>query len=104
MILFVAVPNEEVEPYLAKGAMYSYYEFTQPMSERLTDEAWWDILDSAQEPSMPHWVHSFVANDSVPTGVVEVSLQASEVLSFPVLSKSQKRPRGAASLKNLRAN
>lgn len=104
MILIVAVPNEEGEPYLAKGAMYSYYEFTQPMSERLTDEAWWDILDCGQEPSMPPWVHSFVANDSVPTGVVEVSLQASEVLSFPVLSKSQKRPRGAASLKNLRAN
>jgi len=34
----------------------SYYEFKQPMKERLTDEAWQEMLaDPATRPSPPGW-------------------------------------------------
>jgi len=43
------------------GAVYSYYEFKQPMSHRLTDEKWRLILQNAKEaefekPEPPEWV------------------------------------------------
>jgi hypothetical protein len=38
------------------GAAYSYYEFKQPMSDRLTDEKWRDMIQKHKEPSMPEWI------------------------------------------------
>lgn len=29
------------QPYIAEGACFTYYEFKQPISQRLTDEDWW---------------------------------------------------------------
>ncbi|UCG44118.1 MAG: DUF3160 domain-containing protein, partial [candidate division WOR-3 bacterium] len=43
--------------YLAIGACYSYYEFTKPMSQRMTDEEW-RALDP--KPPMPVWTQSFI--------------------------------------------
>jgi len=43
---------------LGVGPVFSYYEFKQPMKERLTDEVWREILDS-QPPSEPEWIKSF---------------------------------------------
>ncbi|MHA1685664.1 MAG: DUF3160 domain-containing protein [Candidatus Heimdallarchaeaceae archaeon] len=40
--------------YLTKGATFSYYEFTQPMTDRLTDEEWQEILDT-NPPEIPLW-------------------------------------------------
>lgn len=37
------------------GPVFSYYEFTQPMSDRLTDEAWNTMLDN-NPPSRPDWM------------------------------------------------
>ncbi|MCP4451475.1 MAG: DUF3160 domain-containing protein, partial [Planctomycetes bacterium] len=31
------------------------YEFKHPMSDRLTDEAWRDMLDSDSTPERPAW-------------------------------------------------
>jgi len=39
------------------GPVFSYYEFTQPMSQRLTDEAWRQKLDS-NPPPRPDWISS----------------------------------------------
>ncbi len=60
MLILVAVPDENGIPFIARGAMYSYHEFIQPMSQRLTDEAWWDMIDNDSLPPMPEWVSSFV--------------------------------------------
>ncbi|MBD3158683.1 MAG: DUF3160 domain-containing protein [Candidatus Lokiarchaeota archaeon] len=60
MVILVAVPNEEDKVFLARGAMYSHYEFAWPMSERLTDEAWWQMLEEESAPSMDDWMGSFV--------------------------------------------
>jgi hypothetical protein len=40
---------------VALGAMFSYYEFTWPMSDRLTDESWQDLLASGDAPDRPPW-------------------------------------------------
>lgn len=40
------------------GPVFSYYEFKQPMSERLTDEAWREILEN-NPPNEPEWIRNF---------------------------------------------
>lgn len=46
---------------LACGATYSYYEFTQPASERLSDAAWQALIRTPNAPPMPEWTKSFVS-------------------------------------------
>jgi hypothetical protein len=46
---------------LTQGGVFSYYEFSWPMSDRLTDEAWRDLLDSGQAPARPEWTSSFIS-------------------------------------------
>ncbi len=43
---------------LAAGPVFSYYEFKQPMGERLTDEAWREML-ADRPPEDPEWTASF---------------------------------------------
>ncbi len=43
------------------GGVYSYYEFTWPMSDRLTDGAWQRMLEEGANPPQPEWMSSFVA-------------------------------------------
>ncbi|GAF74534.1 unnamed protein product, partial [marine sediment metagenome] len=43
---------------LGVGPTFSYYEFKQPMENRLTDEGWRKILDSNPPPE-PEWCASF---------------------------------------------
>ncbi len=49
---------------IAEGVVYSYYEFAQPISNRLTDKAWQDIVhgeSTAPMPSVPEWTKIFTA-------------------------------------------
>jgi len=43
---------------LGVGPTFSYYEFKQPMENRLTDKEWRKILDSNPPPE-PEWIESF---------------------------------------------
>lgn len=43
----------------AVGPVLSYYEFTHPMSDRLTDEAWREMLRGPAAPARPSWTGSF---------------------------------------------
>lgn len=45
---------------LTRGAIFSYYEFKQPISQRLTDEAWQALLKAGKTPAAPVWTKSFV--------------------------------------------
>jgi hypothetical protein len=38
------------------GPVFSYYEFRQPMADRLTDEEWKTLLDSSEAPEQQLWV------------------------------------------------
>jgi hypothetical protein len=42
---------------VAVGGVFSYYEFKQPIADRLTDEAW-QAMDP--RPARPVWTASFV--------------------------------------------
>ncbi len=61
MIIYVAVYIEG-QVVITRGGTFSYYEFAQPMNDRLTDEAWQDMLDAGEEPPLPSWLGSFVVN------------------------------------------
>lgn len=64
MPIYVVVEQNGV-PHLLKGAVYSYYEFKQPMSNRLTDEEWRALWDAGKMPKMPMWTRSFIADYDV---------------------------------------
>ncbi|MFA5023691.1 MAG: DUF3160 domain-containing protein [Patescibacteria group bacterium] len=57
--IYVVVPIDG-KLRIAKGGVYSYYEFTWPMSDRLTDKKWRDLLNSEQAPALPSWTDAFV--------------------------------------------
>ena len=58
--IYVVVPVDG-KLKIAKGGVYSYYEFTWPMSDRLTDKKWRELLNSGQAPALPSWTDAFVA-------------------------------------------
>jgi len=58
--IYAVVPIEG-KLRIAKGGIYSYYEFTWPMSDRLTDKKWRGLLNSGQAPVLPSWTDAFIA-------------------------------------------
>ncbi|HWR59480.1 MAG TPA: DUF3160 domain-containing protein, partial [Thermodesulfovibrionales bacterium] len=60
--IYVAV--EEGGLYrLMRGAVFTYYEFLQPASDRLTDEKWQDTLISKKNiPPAPEWTSIFTSS------------------------------------------
>ena len=58
--IYVVVPIDG-QLRIAKGGVYSYYEFTWPMADRLTDEKWRELLNSETAPALPSWTNAFVA-------------------------------------------
>ncbi|NCB20883.1 MAG: DUF3160 domain-containing protein [Clostridia bacterium] len=59
--IYVVVPIDG-KLRLTKGGVYSYYEFPWPMSDRLTDTKWREILKSDEAPALPNWTKSFISN------------------------------------------
>jgi hypothetical protein len=57
--IYVVVPLEG-KRQVAQGGVFSYYEFTQPRDQRLTDEEWRAKLAGAEAPSLPAWASNFV--------------------------------------------
>lgn len=53
--LLVIVPDTRGRSQLAVGAVYSFYEFSSPPGERLTDEEWRARLDKGTAPAPPDW-------------------------------------------------
>ncbi|MFY9604824.1 MAG: DUF3160 domain-containing protein, partial [bacterium] len=45
---------------IARGGVYSHYEFTWPLEQRLTDQEWQEILDSGQAPPLAPWTQDFI--------------------------------------------
>ena len=54
--ILVLVPDDAGKFHVALGGVYSYYEFQQPITDRLTDEAWRAMLKAGEEPPRPTWV------------------------------------------------
>ena len=58
--IYVIVPDPRGGIQLAKGGVFSYYEFKWPVSDRLTDEKWLDMLKADKAPAHPEWTSSFI--------------------------------------------
>jgi hypothetical protein len=56
----IAVDNEQ-QRRVYVGPIYSYYEFSQPIGDRMTDEAWRARLATGRGPARPEWVAEFQA-------------------------------------------
>jgi hypothetical protein len=54
MEIYVVAPVEG-KLVLARGGIYSQYEFVQPSGNRLTDEQWRQRLDNGQTPPLGDW-------------------------------------------------
>jgi len=57
--IFVIVEVNGV-PTLTRGGVFSYYEFTWPVSDRLTDERWQQMLEENKAPARPDWTNRFL--------------------------------------------
>jgi hypothetical protein len=55
----IAIVPIEGKLYFARGTAMSFYEFHQPISNRLTDEAWKKMLAKGKAPARPHWTNVF---------------------------------------------
>jgi hypothetical protein len=42
---------------LTRGAIFSFYEFSWPSSDRLTDEKWQEMLRNGTAPGQPGWIN-----------------------------------------------
>ncbi len=60
-LIVVAYKLPDGRILLGSGPVMSYYEFKHPMSDRLTDEKWRDLLES-NPPEKPEWTGSFTAD------------------------------------------
>jgi hypothetical protein len=90
-LLAVAFPKPGGGTVLGVGPVFSYYEFKWPMSDRLTDEKWTNLLYNAQNPDGPNWTHRFL----VPVSMSETN--ASDA-AFNLLAPAE-TPSGLVTLK-----
>jgi len=56
--LVVAYKHPDGHILIGAGPVFSYYEFKQPMENRLTDEVWQQMLNT-QSPTPPEWTKTF---------------------------------------------
>ena len=58
-VCYVIVPLDG-RPTLAVGAGLSYYELVEPADDRLSGEAWVEMVNTGQVPAAPAWTVSFL--------------------------------------------
>ncbi|MHA2075844.1 MAG: DUF3160 domain-containing protein [Candidatus Hodarchaeales archaeon] len=54
-VIYAVIQDHTGKLYLTRGGTFSYYEFKQPMTERLADEEWHEMLDTTP-PELPQWI------------------------------------------------
>jgi hypothetical protein len=64
--IYLVVPIDG-ELLVAQGGVYSYFEFAQPRSARLTDEEWRERLVGSEAPQTPVWASNFALPGGEPT-------------------------------------
>jgi hypothetical protein len=58
--IYAVVPIEG-KLYLTRGTVFMHYEFKWPLSDRLTDEKWQELLTQKKAPPPPVWTRTFLA-------------------------------------------
>jgi hypothetical protein len=91
-VIYAVVPivGDDGTTYLqvAKGGVFSYYEFPWPADDRLTDEKWRQILDGGQDPPRPEWIESFFTSEGESSDVAMAILRYQQALSYAVWNLS----------------
>lgn len=59
--IYAIVPDGSDGLHIARGGVFSYYEFPWPMGDRLTDEAWREMLAAGESPERPEWTNTFIS-------------------------------------------
>jgi hypothetical protein len=66
--IYVVVPliieDGAIRLQVAKGGVFSYYEFSWPADDRLTDEKWREMLDQGTAPALPEWTSEFLTTET----------------------------------------
>ena len=57
-LMVVVIPTKQGN-YAALGTVFEHYEFPHPMSDRLTDEQWTEMLESGTAPEPAPWAKDF---------------------------------------------
>jgi len=82
-ILYVMAPIEG-KLTLTRGAVFSYYEFAQPMDKRLTDQEWQEMLEAGKEPALPKWTESFMVKNKQKSSIEK---ESTVILKFETIEK-----------------
>jgi len=81
-LIYVVVQDHRGKLYLTRGVTFSYYEFKQPMSNRLTDEEWQEMLETSP-PELPEWI-----KENLPLTTIENNGNTVKLLQMQCASKS----------------
>ena len=60
-MIYVAVPLPDGTLQVVRGGVFSYYEFTQPIDQRMTDSEWRALVAEGNLPPRPDWISAFYA-------------------------------------------
>jgi hypothetical protein len=77
--IYVVVPIDG-ELVLTKGGVFSHYEFTQPMSNRLTDEKWRELLDAGQAPPLEDWKKAMMVDEHAASPLQDLVINFNDAL------------------------
>lgn len=59
--IYVVIPDNQGGLQLTLGGVFSYYEFTHDINQRLTNEEWRAMLAAGDAPDRPTWTSAFIA-------------------------------------------
>ncbi len=94
--LYAVVPlileDGSIQLQVAKGGVFAYYEFEWPADDRLTDEAWREMLDAGQAPPLPEWTASFFSDATEETAFQEAIYRLQRNLSHAYWSLGEFGP------------
>jgi hypothetical protein len=79
----VPIVGEDGSTYLqvAKGGVFSQYEFPWPASDRLTDEKWRKMLDQDKAPPPADWMSSFLTEEGEYVNLTRAVFQFQQMLA-----------------------
>jgi hypothetical protein len=58
--IYVVIERDR-EPYLARGGVYSHYEFARPLEDPLTEAVWREMLQLGEQPPRPEWMDDLIS-------------------------------------------
>jgi hypothetical protein len=83
--IYVVVPlvgADGVHPFqVAKGGVFSQFEFPWPAGDRLTDEKWREMLDQGKAPPLADWTSSFITQEGEYVNLTRAVFQFQQMLT-----------------------